>query len=1453
MKHLLPRSKAARLTFLTLAPCIAGYALLALSQQISSNPNTANVVETALAADPLYAQGAGQKPTLTLALSVEFPTVGAAYRDNYAQSTTYVGYFDSESCYRYNKTDNYFERYGASTNHGCAGAGFSGNFMNWASTSAIDILRLGLTGGDRITDDASLTVLQRAVIRTDFYNSGNYFPAKTLPSASVNNAVPTALKTKNDGSTHTGDIKIANCLNRIHFGTESAGNCTTPGNNANLGVGYADGRIGDIVKNQINTRIDLTQYQTAICADGSNCSFTGIRKVYFGRQESGRNGNAYWHWAYVKNTFNCNWHETSMGDPSPGTTKSCYVSNASYDHLFPESGLSNNAYFFTRAKVCDFSGSTLNDPRGTTYCQRYPNGGYKPVGNMQRYSDRIRLAAFGYLMEDGNARYGGVLRAPMTYVGPRAYDANGNAISGTNTFQEWDPNTGIFISNPRGATDEANSGVINYLNKFGRTAGYEGIYKSNDPVGELYYESLRYLQGLQPTAAAVSNIDSAKRAGFPAYSTWTDPFDGGSANNNYACLRNSILLIGDVNTHNDKSLPGNDRTTGEGDTNRTAEVNLSNNIPDFKEWTRVVGGFESGNAVNYTDGDGRNRTTSNPSSSPNTARWGMENQNTGSSNAAYYMAGAAYWAHTHDIRGSQWSVAAKRRPGMRVTTYVIDVNENNNQNNNNNRWNSQFFLTAKYGGFSDLDGDGNPFTPATTDDALGTKYWAKDTAPTEAKTYFLASDANAMLKALDDIFVAATQVSSSIAKPALSSSRLTTSDSYVYQADFDPEYWSGDVKRRALRVSSSGGVELSDETDALSAAKVLDARTNADMANRKIFVGKTSGTSSGYATAFTWSTIESALQTALNKATPTATADSNGQLRLSFLRGDRSLEATTFRKRASRLGDIVNSGITYSGAPTTRYADTAYKTFYTNNLARTKAVFVGANDGMLHAFNADTLEELFAYIPSWMGTKLSTLTTSDYNSSRHTSYVDATPVVAEAQVGSNWKTVLVSGTGGGGQGVFALDVTDPSQFSASSVMWEFTDADDASLGNVVGQPKILKLRTSAPNASTITYKWFAVIASGVNNYQEDGTGRFSTTGEPALFLLDLAKPTSTSWALGTNYFKITLPLIKTTDSGTQLVANGTVVKPSGLINFDAIGNADGSVQFFYFGDLHGQFWKLDMNAANLSSSTASAWSLNTLSYYKSSGTARPMYIAKSSDGKVQPISMTPSLAYGPQGAYIISFGTGKYLEATDNAISGSQTQSFYVLYDLPDQQLDTKGTARFNGRERLQQGTVSGSTVSTTSFFWVAPRDATTTGTNKKAGWFIDFPYSGDRGGERQITNAVLFGKQILFNSLLPPTASGSACGGGSSYSYAADLASGAGSVSGLSEGALGAPILLKLGSDLSAASTTGGRFKTENVGVLNPSAKGLSNISTQSATYPVGRLSWRQINNYQDLKNKSW
>jgi type IV pilus assembly protein PilY1 len=122
-----------------------------------------------LAAEPLYARGARAKPTLTLALSVEFPTVGAQYVASpganedatYAATTEYIGYFDAESCYTYNNhtdaTLRRFDRSGPATGRTCGGAGFSGNFMNWALSSAIDILRYGLTGGDRVVDTAALT------------------------------------------------------------------------------------------------------------------------------------------------------------------------------------------------------------------------------------------------------------------------------------------------------------------------------------------------------------------------------------------------------------------------------------------------------------------------------------------------------------------------------------------------------------------------------------------------------------------------------------------------------------------------------------------------------------------------------------------------------------------------------------------------------------------------------------------------------------------------------------------------------------------------------------------------------------------------------------------------------------------------------------------------------------------------------------------------------------------------------------------------------------------------------------------------------------------------------------------------------------------------------------------------------------------------------------------------
>ncbi len=1295
--------------------CLPVAAAAALSTALSQTPPVVPPA-VSLASTPLYAAGINAKPTLTLALSVEFPTVGAAYRgtNDYSPTVEYLGYFDSEGCYSYSTSNNRFDRYGDATSRACGGSGFSGNFMNWATTSAIDILRYALTGGDRVSESATETVLQRAVIQENFYANGSYFPRKEISSGTVaQGAVPSTVL----GS--SSKIYIANCLNKVFFGTKAEGDCGNPKDNDNRGA------------------------------------------------------------------------------------------------------------FLTRVAVCGSSGGILNDPR-PGYCARYPSGSYKPVGNLQKYSDRMRVAAFGYLNEDGVGRYGGVLRAPMKYVGQKAYDANFSLISGNNPSQEWDPHTGEFIRNPITANNYPStnpiSGVTNYLNQFGRT-GAVGKYKSNDPVNELYYEALRYLQGLAPTPAAVSSLTDTIRDGFPVYTTWTDPHPEittlGSTGD-YSCVRNHILTIGDVNTHSDKTIPGNTATNGS-DQVRTA--NPSGNEPDFVWWTKVVGAFESNHTeISYpfvkANGTAATVAVANPNT-PNTARWGLESQTTGRNNS-YYMAGIAYWANTHDIRGTTWtSEPAKQRPGMRVRSYFIDVNENSAGFDVNARRNNQFYLAAKYGGFKDESDKGNPFYKS--DGTVDNSIWQQSNG--DAKTYFLASDPKSLIAALDQIFEQIASEASSIAGGAITTQTLTASGGNIYQATFDPNDWSGDVLSYTLGLTGSNSIALGTaETAVWRAAAVLDARTSA----RNIVVGRDAPTITSAAVDFQWANLSSSQQLALRKSSAAASAPdaaaSAGENRLAYIRGDRSLEGTTMRMRGSRLGDIVNSGVVFKGAPTLGINDTGYATFHAANANRTEALYVGANDGMLHAFDASNGNELFAYIPSFLVPHLSELTSTTYG---HRSYVDATPAVGEAQLGTAWKTVLVSGVGAGAQGVFALDVTNPSAFSDASVLWEFTDADDPALGNVVGTPRILKLRTSAATATTPTYKWFAVFASGVNNYVDDGTGRFSTTGDPALFFLDLAKPVGTAWAEGSNYFKVTFP-----KSSTAIA--------SGMVNFSATSGNAGELAQIYAGDLHGNVWKLDFMPNAAANATAVDVSARLGGTASALAAANPLFIAKSGT-TLQPITMEPALLVGPNRSTIVAFGTGKFLEA-DDASSPHSTQSVYAILDA--------NTQRIPSRARLNTVTQNGTTgvLSATSFAWGIP--SSDSDMSVRAGWYFDFAGSA-ASGERQISTMALFGNNLIFGSVMPAQ---NGCEQGSGNLYAVAQTSGIGTSSTSTVGILGAPFVLQTGTaTLTISDSTGLRKRTTSGQIVLQGSSGLTVYSgpgaAMSHTDMVGRLSWREINNFQELK----
>ncbi len=1311
--------------------------------------------EIVLPSEPLYMNGAKTKGNLTIALSVEFPTVGQTYRDNFDSTKEYVGYFDPKACYRSvlsNGTNgNYFDW---QTNKGtvaatCPSSQFDGNFMNWASSSAIDIMRYGLTGGNRTIDDASTTIVDRAYLPDSFYRNSSYFSEKFISNAQIGGRIELSPTQFPSG------MWIYNCRDRIYFAnaqdTNAGGNstCAAP-------FGVANAQSNNLIKANNNNTGNFYQIRNLVC----------------------------------------------------------------------DSNSASNRLMTYDAETKKWSG----------LCFRYPGGKYKPVGQFQMNADNLRVSVLGYLQDDSRSRYGGVLRAPLKYLGPNNYDNNFNLLATANARTEWDKTTGVFVTNPQngdttyGDQGFGQSGAINYINKFGTlNPATIGTYKTLDPVSELYYEAVRYLQGKQPTAQAITSVtaSTASRAlqeNFPAYTTWTDPFTGftDTTGTGRGCLRNNILTVADVFTHSDRSVPGNAVTTNS-DFARSAETGPALDVPF---WTNVVGSFESRttatSSLSYTDSEGRSQVAGNLSF--NTLYPSLANAasvTTGATGGSYYMAGLAYWANTQSFRPDL--------PKARIKTFSIDVNENNSSNNTAFRRTTQLYLAAKYGGFDDsvAGNTGNPYANGTNTLWQGTDG--------DANNYFLVSDAAKFLDSISDIFARVVEETGSIAGGAISTQRLTVGQAgAVFQARFNPvaNFWSGKLLKYPLSLDTAGTSLVIGSTETWEAGKVLTLDAAADNgASRNIVIGSPIGAQATVLPSlFKWTDLAQAHKNTFNKTpySSPATTDTLGINRLGYLRGDRTDEikpstpTALFRPRDTILGDIVNSGLVYMGKPSTAIAGAAYNTFFNANKTRRPVIFANANDGMLHAFYDSDGKEAFAYIPGFVAGALNQIPDQDYV---HFSINDSTPAVGEAYVGSQWRSVLVSGVGAGGQGLYALDVTNPAAFTQSNVMWEFTDRDSVHMGNVIGTPKILKMRTTN-FGTTAAYKYYAVVASGVNNYKADGYA--STTGNPSIFIIDLSRkpgdfPTEAPWTEGTNFWRIELPQTST-----------AIAK--GLVGFTTVENFQtGATDSLYAGDLQGNVWKLDFTLKGIGSLTSNA-ATNFTSVNFKAGSSTKLFVAQDSAGTLQPITGEPVVTNAFFDSKLVSFGTGKYLEVPDTSVPPGLTNTFYTLLDK---------SFAVSGRSALQLGSVSsGGTVTVPAFVY----NTSSTGTST-LGWYVDL----DRSiGERQISDITGAFGQLFFGSLFPTQGS---CGEGGGRFYAVNALTGSG-VSELSQvGILAAPLILEIGNTaLTNSDTTGQRTASRRIAVITQGSKGLKTAATGGGgltyTQQVGRLSWRQLNNYQENKN---
>ena len=547
---------------------------------------------------------------------------------------------------------------------------------------------------------------------------------------------------------------------------------------------------------------------------------------------------------------------------------------------------------------------------------------------------------------------------------------------------------------------------------------------------------------------------------------------------------------------------------------------------------------------------------------------------------------------------------------------------------------------------------------------------------------------------------------------ALNSASLST-DTRIFQARFSSSEWSGQLRAIPIDPDGNLGSLLWDAGELLKTQAAFGGWST----NRPII---TSDGTTGVP--FRWANLSGAQQAALNK-NAAGTFDGFGSQRVDYLRGDTSNENVLpynfrFRLDDFKLGDIIHSAPVFVGAPPFLYSDTIesvpYSTFRASQNTRIPMVYVGANDGMLHGFDAETGEERIAFVPSKVYPTLSALTDPAY---LHQYYVDGSPTAGDAFYNGAWHTVIVGTLRSGGQGIFALDITDPSTFSeadaVNTVMWQFSDADDTDMGYTFGEATIAKMQNG---------QWVAIVGNGYNNTENDGNQSF--LGEAVLYIIDIET--------GTLIKKIS------TQHGMAQSFDGTT--PNGLTSPAAV-DVDGDfiADLIYAGDLQGNMWKFDVQDSNPNN-----WDVASAA----GPTPKPLFIAKDASNVPQPITVRPQVSQHPdgEGGFMVFFGTGQYMETGDN--SSTPPQQVHSFYGIWDQKGIASGNHTTVANTELRVQTIGTTTFSGQIVRTISdnPIDIWGPGTGEFMGWRVDLPLT----AEKVVSNPLLRTERVIFSTLVP-------------------------------------------------------------------------------------------------------
>ncbi|MEL0617761.1 PilC/PilY family type IV pilus protein [Cobetia marina] len=488
--------------------------------------------------------------------------------------------------------------------------------------------------------------------------------------------------------------------------------------------------------------------------------------------------------------------------------------------------------------------------------------------------------------------------------------------------------------------------------------------------------------------------------------------------------------------------------------------------------------------------------------------------------------------------------------------------------------------------------------------------------------------------------------------------------------------------------------------------------------------------------------------------TPLAVRTSELENLIGYLKGDDTYEGTLFRDRDDNyLGDIVHASPAIVGPPSASYRNdmevSSYRSFKTLHEDRQSMIYIGANDGMLHAIDMESGEEKFAYMPYAAfsiegGRGIRQLADQNYV---HQYYVDATPVARDVHVqlgeedAPSWHSVLVGGLGAGGKAVYMLDITDPEAFDtlgesngtspADIVQWEFTHED---LGYTFSDIQVARLDDG---------KWYAIFGNG---YNADSDGRAK------LFIVDLEDPEN---------FALLDSQQGSNAGGSCTSANSDCNGMSSpeLADIDA----DGITDWVYAGDLHGNVWVFDMRDFSLDD----VGSGETSRLFQSCAVALNSTTSTCPTASRQPI--TSRVAVARSGVFNstvdtpylnVYWGTGQLLTLQD-AIDTS-TQSFYSVLHTGDT------TRRYHGQLEKQSFTNITGVSDARTVTGVGVDYANQNNNGIQYGWYVELSDS----GERLVTIPAVRGDLIVFNTTIPGS-NGPCTGGASGWLNALSLRNG--------------------------------------------------------------------------------